>query len=186
MRKNRARSWLLVGVLACSLAVTLSLGTAPSAHASVFTLGGLNLKAYCQSLGYPSVRTIGTTYYDWRCVDRNGNNVSFAMWQACHWQYNDRNAWDVTPNFYVPTGGICIESALVLGGIDVDAYCRYLGYSGARLDGSTAYDWHCLNIYTGWVTGQLDMDDACDELYHEPAVARFANFYYPTSWQCWW
>jgi hypothetical protein len=189
MRKNRVLFWLLAGMLACSLAVTLSLGTAPSAHARstvVWDLGGLDLKGYCQSLGDPSVTTIGNTYYSWRCVDRNGNNVQFSMQAACQWQYHINNAYDWTDNFYSATGGLCFRVDKILGGINARAYCQNIGAQDVILLGNTAYDWRCYGgIYGIGSYVPFDMGDACRWMYNtSDTEARFADFYTPTSWQC--
>jgi hypothetical protein len=201
MRKNRIRSWLLVGMLALSLAVTLSPWTAQSTHAQTSSadrpagslLGGMDLMGYCRSLGYVSVRTIGTTYDSWRCVSSTGNDVQFSMQAACQWQYHTPNAWDVTDNFYSATGGQC-WSGKVLGGINAQGYCRYLGYDGVELRGNTAYGWYCFlysvfsqtRVYYPIPSNgdQPNMFDACTWMYNTLARGRAADFYTPTSWQC--
>jgi hypothetical protein len=195
MRKTRVLSWVLVGVLACSLAVTLSVGTAPSAHAqanSVPYLGGMDLMGYCRSQGYVSVRTIGTTYYSWRCVSSTGADISFSMQAACQWQYHTPNAWDQTDNFYSATGGGCWFGHL-RGGVNLRGYCRSLGYADVTLRGNTVYDWSCVQVVSPWTYyipisfdfggSDPNMTNACIWTYNI-SVARFADFYTATSGQC--
>lgn len=193
-RKNLWLVRLLVLVLACSFAFTFTLASTPSAHANaaqVTALGGLDLRGYCQSQGFTDVTTVGTTYYDWRCINRNGNDVAFSLLSACVWQYHNPNAWDTTDNFYRATGGVCVQGA-VAGGINMRAFCQHLGYLDTELDGSTAYDWRCdlfdPNSPTGTYPVPVDtslMNLACQWMYNSPtALARFGDFYTPTSWQC--
>jgi hypothetical protein len=145
---------------------------------------------FCRSLGYISVRTVGNTYYDWRCIDRNGNDVSFSMQASCQWQYHTANVWDVTINFYSATGMGCFGTRM-LGGINLNGFCQSEGYEGVILLGSTANDWHCYSrsfggaLLTAGALVGFDLYDACEWMYNQPdAVARFANFYSATSWQC--
>lgn len=189
--RNHIYARLLVVLLACSVALTFVFGSTPSAHANaaqLTTLGGLDLRGYCQSLGFPSVTTVGTTYYDWRCIDRNGNDVAFSLLSACQWQYHNPDAWDTTDNFYRATGGVCVQ-ATVAGGINMRAFCQGIGYLDTELDGSTAYDWRCdlydPNSSTGIYAVPIDLNYACQWLYHTPhALARFTDFYSATSLQC--
>lgn len=184
---------LLILVLVCGFALMFASGNAPSAHAQAHApnltfSGGVDLKSYCQSLGYISVRTVGTTEYDWRCIDRNGNDVSLSLRAACQWQYQNVNEWDWTTNFYSVTGMVCLNGAS-LGGINARAFCQSQGYYDVALLGSTAYDWRCLG-YTFFGTPDyisFNMDDACSWMYPNYAfypLAVFTNFYSPTSWVC--
>jgi len=170
----------------------LSVTAMSSAHAATHSpqytgLGFLNLQGYCRSLGYVAVRTVGTTYYDWRCVDRNGNDVQFAMRAACQWQYHTPNAIDYTYDFYTATSGSCFGVSTLLGGINARAYCRSKGYDDVQLQGNTAYDWTCIKGGRFPASRSINnMDDACQWMYNNGnVVARFGDFYTPTSWQCW-
>lgn len=71
-----------------------------------------------------------------------------------------------------------------LGGIsNLNGYCQSIGDSGASLDGSTAYDWHCVTA-----DGQHDsisMGAACQWQYNNPQAVDFVQDYFnPNSWQC--
>lgn len=198
---------LLVLVLACSFAFTITLDSASSAHAQTassnhtqiaLTGGGMDLMGYCRSLGYVSVRTVGTTYYDWRCISSIGNDVQFSMRAACQWQYHNVNMWDLTQNFYSATGGWCWQANLI-GGINARGYCQSKGYTDVALLGNTAYDWYCAKpnpfqaattLYTRILNSSPGGDDpnmleACWWMYPNVLTnVRFDNFYVPTSWQC--
>lgn len=181
---------LLVLVLACSFAFTFALASAPSAHAqanNVVDLGGMNIMGYCRSQGYISVRTVGNTYYSWRCIDRNGNDIAVNMRSVCQWQYHNPNMWDYTSNFYATNVGGCML-ANIGGGINARAFCQSEGYADVRLMGNTAYDWRCLarDVWGNPDTPvEFNMDEACEWMYNNStSLARFADFYTPTSWQC--
>jgi hypothetical protein len=74
--------------------------------------------------------------------------------------------------------------SLFLGHADIQRYCRATGYSGASLDGSTAYDWHCMR--PGGSKESLSVIEACRWQYRRPtAVARYSELHNPSSWQCW-
>jgi hypothetical protein len=76
------------------------------------------------------------------------------------------------------------EAASLLGGLDLNAYCRASGYAGASLDGSTGYDWHCYTS-SGAKVG-LSVTSACRWQYGvSTAVDRLSNYYNAYSWQCW-
>lgn len=70
-----------------------------------------------------------------------------------------------------------------LGGLNLDAWCKHLGYYGVTLDGSTAYGWKC---YTG--SGShvgIDVHAACRWTYNNStAFAKMLNYYDPNSWKC--
>jgi hypothetical protein len=91
--------------------------------------------------------------------------------------------------------GITVTASLVLaapgarhseflGQPDLAAYCRDQGDAAASLDGTTAYDWHCLNRQGA--RESLSVIDACRWQYHSStATARFADIGVPDSWECW-
>ena len=69
------------------------------------------------------------------------------------------------------------------GGVNMDGYCKSIGDRRASLDGKTAYDWRCVTP-SGQHVG-INMTDACNWQYNWTTVARVADFYNPSSWQCW-
>jgi hypothetical protein len=63
-------------------------------------IGGLDLPAYCRSIGYPKgAKTIGTTAYDWRCVNAGGELGGINTTKACQKAYGG-TAVDRFRNFY--------------------------------------------------------------------------------------
>lgn len=76
------------------------------------------------------------------------------------------------------------QAQRVLGGIDVNSYCRdrFGNGSQAELVENTAWGWRC-RIRQDLVT--LSMDNACRFQYKNPSVfARPGNPRDPYSWQC--
>lgn len=70
-----------------------------------------------------------------------------------------------------------------IGGLDLDTWCKHLGYGGVSLDGSTAYDWKC--YISGGPHVGMDLNAACQWTYNNPtAFSRVLNFYDPYSWRC--
>lgn len=118
MSKNPVRLSLLAMMLACCLATTLSFTAVPKASAATHgdfvaaarTLGGVNLRAYCQSLGYADVTTVGSTIYDWRCVSWGGSLADINLDSACNWQYSGVAPLSLIyryDNFFVMTSVTC-------------------------------------------------------------------------------
>lgn len=178
---------LLVVVASC-MAVTLSVTTTPSAHAATHTthasgLGSLDLRSYCQSLGYSQVTTVGTTIYDWRCVNAGGGQANIDLTNACRWQYGP-GAIDVSPNFYSPTSVSCVYAPTFLGGVNLKWFCQVTGSVTMTTVGTTAYDWRCVNA--DGTLRPINWAWACVYQYGTAIdISRFANFYSMTSWQCW-
>jgi hypothetical protein len=71
-----------------------------------------------------------------------------------------------------------------LGGLHLDDYCRAHDGTGAKLTGSTAYDWHCAMPDDS--LSDIYFDIACRWQYPDKLVTdRIANFYNAYSVQCW-
>jgi hypothetical protein len=194
MRTYLVRLSILTLLLAFCLGATISILPAPDAHATpraplatILGLGHIDLRGYCQqSLGKANVTTVGSTAYDWRCVDQNGAFSTFSMRNACEWQYGNRlvNALDVTYDFYSTTSWQCYRITSQLGGINLQAFCQATGYVSVTTVGSTAYDWRCVD--QNGATSVLSMPLACSWQYNNTnVIARFADFYSVTSWACW-
>jgi hypothetical protein len=71
-----------------------------------------------------------------------------------------------------------------LGGLDLSGYCRSIGdVGGVSLDGTTAYDWHC--VTGGGTHVSIDMNDACAWSYpHNQATFADSASTDPNSWNC--
>src|SRR3954464_14456454 len=86
--------WKGIVVLLCAAGVIAGAASAARADPPA-PLGGLELRTYCQSLGYADVVLkkgfiVGdqAAYNNWRCYsDTPSNTHPFSMEQACKWSY---------------------------------------------------------------------------------------------------
>jgi hypothetical protein len=170
------------GLLTIALGVFLALFVAGAGQAqAATTVGGLDLSAYCKSLGYANSYTVGSTAYDWRCRTSGGSLASLSTTDACHAQYG-YDTIDRTYDFYSNTSWECWRIRRDEGGVDVGAYCRSLGYTSSYTVGSGAYDWRCRT--SGGLLTSLSMTDVCHAQHGFAAIDRFSDFYSNTSWKC--
>jgi O-glycosyl hydrolase len=100
--------------------------------------------------------------------------------------------------FVAPNSVSAAKNTAVLGGINIDGYCRatysYYPYSGrAILMGSNAYLWRCdVKRYNGpyaypmfsYSYPSIDLNAACRWQYGGSAYAKTNNPSSPYSWQC--
>lgn len=197
MSRNNMRLSLLMVIVVSALAAVLSFIPAPTAlaashvpsRAAATGLGGVNLRAYCQSLGYANVTTVGSTVYDWRCVRADGSLASFDMDSACNWQYEGRiTLWESVVarprDFYSVTSIDCYRYKREMGGPDLQAYCQSLGYNGVTAVGTTVYDWRCAGRGNQWILVGINMDNACTWAHVLYSLYIFYNFYDMTSISC--
>jgi hypothetical protein len=143
---------------------------------------GIDLNAYCQSLGHTGATLDGSTMYNWVCVDQSGNQVGFDLTYACQWSMNSQWGEDRIGNFYDPSSLKCFSGSKA-GGLDLNAYCQSLGHTGATLDGKTVYDWRCVDQNGNHVS--FSPTAACEWTFGSWAFDRFGNFEDPSSIQCW-
>ena len=201
MNRNRVRLSLLAVMLACCLATILSFTAVPQASAATHgasvpaarSLGGINLRAYCQSLGYADVTLNGSTVVDWFCVSSSGSLASFSLDSACRWQYRSQGPFlrsiviQREDNFFVATSGVCYEiSNFNWGGINLRAYCQSLGYADVTTVGSTIYDWRCVSSNGSLVS--ISFDAACNWQYPDQPrslIYRYSDVFVMTSVTCW-
>jgi len=81
---------------------------------------------------------------------------------------------------FTVTGG---SNGTLLGPVDLNAYCQFLGDSGVVLNGTTAYDWYCVTG-NGAQVG-INMNGACVWQYSRTdAIARVGAVSDPNSWRC--
>ena len=77
------------------------------------------------------------------------------------------------------------SGATDLGGMpNLNGYCQSLGDTGVSLDGTTAFDWHCV-AQSGEHVG-MDMNSSCQ--WHYPSASNVYATYTmsdPYSWECW-
>jgi hypothetical protein len=77
------------------------------------------------------------------------------------------------------------SSIVMLGGVDLNGYCRSIGNVSASLDGPTAYDWRCVTPSGNHVGIYPNITAACHWQYSDSkAVDTMGNFYDPESWRC--
>jgi serine/threonine protein kinase len=95
-------------------APTTQAPTTPAPTATV--LGGVDLQAYCQSLGYSSVELVQNNAYGWRCVAGNGSTSSIDVIAACRAEYNDPAAEAYYSNYNNPDSWYCTSSWRLFSG----------------------------------------------------------------------
>jgi len=151
-------------------------------------LGGLDLGAYCRSVGYADAALTGSTAYDWYCVS-GSRREGLGLDAACRWTYPtenvDRVAVDRIANFYDPRSVTCWEVRQGTNAPDFERYCTSKGHSTSRLIGPTSYDYRCVTWNPGGdIYTDIDVDDVCRESTDGIAtIARFVDFY-NASWEC--
>lgn len=75
---------------------------------------------------------------------------------------------------------------MTFGPLDWSAYCRYLGFARAILNGgTTAWHWDCQRADGSIDTGDLNAKLACDWQYPQNTVIVDSyNYLDPYSWKC--
>jgi hypothetical protein len=87
--------------------------------------------------------------------------------------------WSSNPPLYAPRLG------QNYGGVyNLDRYCAPVGAAGVSLDGTTAYDWHC--VMPAGTKVPIDMTAACNWQYNITSglSALMKDFYNPYTWRC--
>jgi hypothetical protein len=69
-------------------------------------IGGLDLNAYCVSLGYEQASLDGNSTQNWHCVAQAGVSPSINMTKACQQQYKRGNAIAAIRDNASPRGGV--------------------------------------------------------------------------------
>lgn len=75
-----------------------------------------------------------------------------------------------------------VKSIAALGLLLLDSYCQAHGYADASLDGSTAYDWYCVDDQGNRT--RIDLTDACKWQYGRQDVEALGDADSPYSWKC--
>ncbi|GAA0549192.1 hypothetical protein GCM10010172_34060 [Paractinoplanes ferrugineus] len=172
----------MLGGLAFVLTSTSPAAAAPTPQ----NLGGLDLGAYCRSIGYADATLAGSTAYDWHCVTGDGRRGDLTFAAACRWTYATGAAVDRIGNFRDPASVSCWRVTPAIVQPDFTNYCTTTGHSAAALLGTTAYDWHCVSYNrSGPTYYDVDILAACFYTVGGAAtVERFDNYYDPATWQC--
>ncbi|WP_229074661.1 hypothetical protein [Actinoplanes sp. DH11] len=182
----RSVSKFLLALLVGVAGVLAAVGPAAASPPPPTQLGGLDLGAYCRSLGQADAALTGATAYDWHCVAGDGRQSDLAFDEACQWAYGNEYAVDRIDDFYDATSVTCWAVQRDVVTPDFEAYCTGQGYSAVALLGATVYDWHCVRYSRAGPTYyDIDVPAACATLTHGYArLDRFADFYDANSWQC--
>jgi hypothetical protein len=151
----------------------------PATPATPQNLGAPNFDGYCQHLGLGTAEVKADNAYGWRCTGNPGLVVNVQ--DACAWSYglSVADVINVSTSYTSADSWQCWRIQGVLGQLDIASYCTAAGLGSAKLTVDDAYGWSC--------GGQpVDEQAACDFQYHSnDAIARFAVFADPYSWQCW-
>lgn len=170
----------------------------PAPPAGAKELGSVDLKAYCQRRGYDGAELDGPiegpyAAYNWRCFDSTRTD-SIDVQDACRAEYglpdatakaadlNDAYSWRCYSRHQPSSSG-----EVELGSVDLDGYCKSLGYDGAELEGPryasyAAYNWRCFDSAR---KDSIDVQGACQYEYSRPdATAHATNVNDAYSWRC--
>jgi len=144
-------------------------------------LGLPNFPGYCQHIGDRTAELIASDAYGWRCTLNTAHVLQVT--DVCAWTYhlNAGQVVSVSANYADPNAWQCWRIDRDLGVLDVGKYCVAAGLGASELVADNAYGWYCTSPST-----PVNTAVACDTVYHVTgAVARFAVFADPYSWQCW-
>ncbi|MEV6347413.1 hypothetical protein [Actinoplanes sp. NPDC051851] len=172
---------LLVGLTGVLAAVS------PAQAASTpESLGGLDLGAYCRSIGYSDATLTGSTAYDWHCVSGDGALADLTFEAACQWAYSTSEAVDRIGDFTDPTSAGCWRVTATVVTPDFENYCTSTGHSASILVGTTVYDWQCVSYSRAGPTYYaISLPTVCAYTTGTTAtIDRFVNYYDATTWQC--
>jgi hypothetical protein len=151
------------------------------AGAAPADLGLPNFAGYCQHIGARTAELVANNAYGWRCT-LNASLV-LQVTDVCAWTYHlsTGQVVSVSANYADPNAWQCWRVDRDLGVLNVGNYCAAAGLGASELVADNAYGWYCTSPST-----PVNTAVACDTVYHvTDAVARFAVFADPYSWQCW-
>jgi hypothetical protein len=153
--------------------------TARPATVTPYNLGAPNFDGYCQHIGLGTAVVTANNAYGWHCTGNTGLVVSVQ--DACAWSYGlaASKVINVTTDYNSADSWQCWRINRDLGQLDVASYCTAAGLGAAVLKVSNADGWYC-------GAQPVDFQAGCQLMYHSSdAIARFAVFADPYSWQCW-
>jgi hypothetical protein len=155
--------------------------SAKPATVAPHNLGAPDFDSYCRHIGLGTAQVTANNAYGWSCTVDSG--VVISVQDACAWTYHldAAKVINVSTDYYSADSWQCWRVNGVLGQLDVASYCSAAGLGAATLKASNAYGWYCDGkpVYADFQAG-------CQLLYHSSdAIARFAVFADPYSWQCW-
>jgi hypothetical protein len=148
-------------------------------------LGGLDLGAYCRSIGAADAVLTGSTAYDWHCAGPDGKLGDLTFAAACRWTYATGEAVDRIGDFRDPTSVSCWRVTAAVVAPDFTDYCTSTGHSAAALLGTTAYDWHCVSYNrSGPTYYDVSLPAVCAYTVGRATIDRFNDYYDSASWEC--
>lgn len=87
------------------------------------------------------------------------------------------------PNYGTAKACYIKPSSILSGGLDLNDYCKSIGYVGVVLVQNTAYGWNCKS--SNGHTYSMNLYNACQWQYHGALpTPRYSNFNDPNSWKC--
>jgi hypothetical protein len=181
----RSLSKVLLALIAGFAGALAAITPVAAAATGPQQFGGLDLGAYCRSIGYSDAVLTGSTAYDWHCVAGDGSRHDLTFEAACRWTYG-ADAVDRIGSFKDPVSVGCWRVTATVITPAINDYCVSTGHSAAALLGTTAYDWHCVNYSrVDPVYFDVSLPAVCQYTVGNSAtVDRFNNFYDSRSWQC--
>jgi len=173
----------VVAALVAGAGYMLALRRPPPAH-SVF-LGMADIERYCRARGYSAASLDGATAYDWHCTGVAGAKDSLSVIEACRWRYSHPTATARFDDIRNPHSWQCWDQVVILGRVDLNSYCRSMGYAKAAMKGPTVDLWRCVS--TNHRELPIDPDSACRWQYGARLqVANIAHYKSPwEQWDCW-
>ena len=144
-------------------------------------LGLPNFAGYCQHIGDRTAVLTASNAYGWHCALYPTRVLEVTT--VCAWSYglSTSQVVSVSTNYSDPEAWQCWRVNRDLGVLNVTQYCVGAGLGTSELVADNAYGWDCTKPVAA-----VNTTAACDAVYHvSDAVARFAVFADPYSWQCW-
>jgi hypothetical protein len=183
--KHAAAAGILLMLSVVGWAFAGTTMAAQSAQAHSLFLGPVDLGRYCQAAGFTGVSLDGLTAYDWHCVQPPSGRSSLSVIEACRWQYKSPTATARYAEMSDPDSWQCWDHVIVLGRVDLRAYCAARGYKSPLLEGTTADKWYCTGEDGRQVA--IDPDSSCRWQYGKQVlIATESHYRQPWEhWDCW-
>jgi hypothetical protein len=144
-------------------------------------LGLPNFAGYCQHIGDRTAEVTASNAYGWHCSLYPTRVLEVTS--VCAWTYglSSSQVISVSANYSDPSAWQCWRINRDLGVLNVTQYCVGAGLGTSELVADNAYGWDCTKPVAA-----VSTTAACDAVYNvSDAMARFAVFADPYSWQCW-
>jgi hypothetical protein len=154
---------------------------ASKAGVTPHNLGLPNFAGYCQHIGARTAELTASNAYGWHCALNPSRVLNIASVCAYTYHLSTGQVTGVSTNYADPNAWQCWRINRDLGALDVAGYCKQSGQGTSLLVAENAYGWEC-----SATKAAVSTTVACDTVYGvNDAVARFAVYADPYSWQCW-